>query len=81
MFFFAAELQAVMMNNLAANSVEVADLARSFLPPDAPVAEDSAFLKQSSVNRPAFIVGGTLWQLGIFTALLFMWNIRRGGKN
>jgi hypothetical protein len=81
MFFLAAELQAVMMNTLAANSVEVGDLARTFLPPDAQVAEDSAFIRRSSFNRPAFIVGGTLWQLGIFTALLFMWNIRRGGKN
>ena len=80
MFFVASELQTVLMNNLAENSVEIADLARTFVPPDAPVAEDSAFVKRSSFSRLGFIVGGTLWQLGIFTALLFMWNIRRVGK-
>ena len=80
MFFLAAELQAVIMFNLAESAREIAEFARGFLPQDVSLPEDSRLLRRSQANEPGSMIGGTLWQLGILVALLFMWNVRRSDK-
>ena len=80
MFFLAAELQAIIMLNLADSARELAEFARGFMPQDAQLPEDSRLLNPSEANTPGAIVGQVLWQVGIFVALLFMWNVRRSDK-
>ena len=76
MFFFAAELQTVIMTAMAEASRDAAAFGRIFLPEDAPIDALSRMGTEAGYFDEASIVGRLLWQLGIFAALLFMWNVR-----
>ena len=71
MFFMAAELQAALMFNFVSASSYFADTAREFVP------ESLGTLDLRGRRGPTRVLGTVLWQIGIFAALLFMWDARR----